>query len=56
MIEKLKLQTQQGAAQAGSIAIIGISCMFPGAEDADAYWSNIKNGVDGISDIPEGTH
>ncbi|MDF1661311.1 MAG: beta-ketoacyl synthase N-terminal-like domain-containing protein, partial [Planctomycetota bacterium] len=35
------------------LAIIGIGCMFPGAEDSTRYWSNIKAGRDGISDIPE---
>jgi acyl transferase domain-containing protein/NAD(P)-dependent dehydrogenase (short-subunit alcohol dehydrogenase family) len=37
------------------LAIIGIGCLFPGAENLHAFWSNIANGVDGISDIPS-TH
>lgn len=37
------------------LAIIGISCLFPGADGLDAYWHNIKNGVDSITDIPS-TH
>ena len=35
------------------VAIIGMSCIFPGAGDLDSYWSNIVAGRDGISDVPE---
>ncbi|MFH2202814.1 MAG: SDR family NAD(P)-dependent oxidoreductase [Elusimicrobiota bacterium] len=34
------------------LAIIGIACRFPKADDLEAYWKNIKNGVDAIVDIP----
>jgi polyketide-type polyunsaturated fatty acid synthase PfaA len=36
------------------IAVIGIGCMFPRANSRGAYWANIKNGVDAITEIPEG--
>ncbi len=35
------------------VAIIGMGCLFPKAEDPEVYWANINNKVDGISDIPE---
>lgn len=35
-----------------SIAIIGMSGRFPGAPDVDAFWRNIKGGVDSISRFP----
>ncbi|MHB1306784.1 MAG: SDR family NAD(P)-dependent oxidoreductase [Limisphaerales bacterium] len=35
-----------------SLAIVGISCLFPKADDLQAYWRNIKNGVDAITPIP----
>ncbi|RYX95490.1 polyketide synthase, partial [bacterium] len=35
------------------IAIIGIGCRFPGAENVQTFWNNLKNGVDSIKDIPE---
>ncbi|MSQ52005.1 MAG: SDR family NAD(P)-dependent oxidoreductase [Betaproteobacteria bacterium] len=38
------------------LAIVGMSCLFPKAEDLQAYWANIKNGVDAITPIPAGTH
>ncbi|WP_198299709.1 type I polyketide synthase [Tumebacillus avium] len=31
------------------IAIIGMSGRFPGAENVDAFWENLKNGVESIS-------
>ncbi|HAH07365.1 MAG TPA: hypothetical protein DCM05_12740, partial [Elusimicrobia bacterium] len=34
------------------LAIVGIGCMFPKAEGLGSYWANIKNRVDGISDVP----
>ncbi len=35
------------------IAIVGHSCCFPMAADADAFWSNLIDGRDCISRIPE---
>src|SRR3990167_2903223 len=36
------------------IAIIGMSCRFPGgASNPENYWDLLKNGVDGIADIPK---
>ena len=34
------------------IAIIGLSCVFPGASDARRYWQNILDKVDAVSDAP----
>ncbi|KAA1246841.1 type I polyketide synthase [Aquimarina sp. RZ0] len=39
--------------QKNDIAIVGMSCMFPGAKDIHTYWNNIRNRVDAISDVPE---
>jgi acyl transferase domain-containing protein len=36
----------------GSVAITGMACLFPGAADVDAYWSNILGKVDATSDPP----
>ncbi len=35
------------------VAIIGMGCMFPQAEDLARYWANIRNKVDAITDVPE---
>lgn len=37
------------------LAIIGMGCIFPKAEDLEGYWSLIKNRVDAMTDVPE-TH
>ena len=34
------------------LAIIGIGCLFPKAEEQSAYWANIREGVDAITEIP----
>jgi acyl transferase domain-containing protein/NAD(P)-dependent dehydrogenase (short-subunit alcohol dehydrogenase family) len=34
------------------LAIIGIGCLFPQAEDRNAYWANIMDGVDAITEVP----
>jgi acyl transferase domain-containing protein len=34
------------------LAIIGIGCLFPGADNLSAYWARIQGGVDAITDVP----
>jgi myxalamid-type polyketide synthase MxaE and MxaD len=37
------------------LALVGIACRFPGgANDPEAYWQLLRQGVDGISDVPPG--
>jgi len=31
------------------IAVVGMSCRLPGASNVDAFWENLKNGVESIS-------
>ena len=31
------------------IAVIGMSCRFPGADDVEAYWQNLRQGVESVS-------
>lgn len=35
------------------VAIIGLSCKFPKAKDADEFWNLLKNGEDCITEIPK---
>jgi acyl transferase domain-containing protein/acyl carrier protein len=35
------------------IAIIGMSCRFPGAENADQFWQNLCNGVESITQLSD---
>lgn len=48
-------RSSQGREHDVPLAIIGISCIFPEADGLEAYWHNIRNGVDSIIDIPD-TH
>jgi acyl transferase domain-containing protein len=34
------------------IAIIGVGCRFPGANDPAAFWQLLRDGVDAISEVP----
>ncbi|HET7693028.1 MAG TPA: SDR family NAD(P)-dependent oxidoreductase [Gemmatimonadota bacterium] len=33
------------------MAIVGMACVFPGASDLDAYWSNIARGINAIREV-----
>ncbi|MFC3051560.1 non-ribosomal peptide synthetase [Kordiimonas pumila] len=35
------------------VVIVGYSCNFPGARDADQFWQNLKRGTESISRVPE---
>ncbi|MGD1702704.1 polyketide synthase [Dapis sp. BLCC M229] len=34
------------------VAIIGISCRYPGANNWKEFWENLKNGVDSVTEVP----
>ncbi len=34
------------------IAVIGLGCRLPGARNPEEFWQLLKNGVDGISEVP----
>ncbi|HCE69231.1 MAG TPA: beta-ketoacyl synthase, partial [Geobacter sp.] len=50
----MKTHDQKPAPSNSSVplAIIGIGCLFPQADDQQSYWSNIADGIDAITDIP----
>jgi len=35
------------------IAIIGIGCRFPKANNPHEFWQLLSNGIDGITEIPK---
>ena len=45
-------ESESNSIQREDIAIVGLSCKFPGAENADQFWDNLINGVDSVCDIP----
>ncbi len=54
-MEKETHSTSQHQPAQVPIAIIGIGCMFPKSRNLQEFWSNLREGVDGISEIPD-TH
>jgi acyl transferase domain-containing protein/acyl carrier protein len=48
---KEQLDRAQEAAEA-PIAVIGVGCRFPGASGPDAFWDMLKNGREGIREVP----
>jgi acyl transferase domain-containing protein/NAD(P)H-dependent flavin oxidoreductase YrpB (nitropropane dioxygenase family)/NAD(P)-dependent dehydrogenase (short-subunit alcohol dehydrogenase family) len=34
------------------VAIVGMACLFPGADGLGTYWANVLAGVDAVSDVP----
>ncbi len=36
------------------IAIIGMACRFPGADNYNAFWDNLEKGVNSIKEVPPG--
>src|ERR1700694_4318071 len=50
-----KMQTRLAAtegSQSEPVAIIGLSCRFPGAKNPAQFWELLRNGVDAISVVP----
>jgi len=43
----------QTAGSEGDIAIIGMACRFPGATTPEAFWDNLRAGLDAISDFSD---
>ncbi|MFD5542828.1 beta-ketoacyl synthase N-terminal-like domain-containing protein, partial [Streptomyces sp. NPDC127079] len=43
-----------GAGGRAPVAIVGMAVLLPGAADLDAYWRNLRDGVDAIGEVPEG--
>ncbi|MFN0063756.1 MAG: SDR family NAD(P)-dependent oxidoreductase [Myxococcaceae bacterium] len=45
-------QIRSPAESSASVAIVGMSCRFPGAESLEAYWRLLEGGVDAITEVP----
>src|ERR1700761_511603 len=35
------------------IAIVGLSCRFPGSHDPDAFWRVLIGGLDAVTEVPK---
>lgn len=50
-----KMSAKQDAmleAKSEPIAIVGMACRFPGADNIEAFWQNLLDGHDSIRDVP----
>lgn len=34
------------------VAIVGMACVMPGAPDLEAFWANVVDGVDSVTEVP----
>ena len=44
--------SRQSRHRQGEIAIIGMACRFPGANNYQQFWENLEQGINSISEIP----
>ncbi|NJK63906.1 MAG: SDR family NAD(P)-dependent oxidoreductase [Synechococcaceae cyanobacterium SM2_3_1] len=47
-----EVQVFQGKSQSEPIAIVGMACRFPQAENYHQFWQNLEQGVNSITEIP----
>jgi acyl transferase domain-containing protein/acyl-CoA synthetase (AMP-forming)/AMP-acid ligase II/acyl carrier protein len=45
-------EERTSALESDAIAIVGLSCRFPKANDLEEFWQLLRNGIDGISEVP----
>ena len=45
-------RNEDRAAAQSPIAIVGMSCLFPGASGLREYWANVRDGFDAITEVP----
>ena len=50
--EEKKSKSEQGDESKDAIAVIGMACRFPGANDYHAFWNNLVNQVNSVKEIP----
>jgi len=43
----------QPRSQPSEVAIIGMSCILPGAKDLQTFWENVLNKVDAVREVPK---
>lgn len=51
--KKLLVELAQSNEKQMDIAVIGISCVFPGCKDTEGYWNLLKDGINKIGPYPE---
>ncbi len=46
---RLRAEIRRGSARTSGIAVVGMAGRFPGAADVEAFWRNLRDGVESIS-------
>lgn len=41
-----------GESAASDVAVVGMACVLPGAPDVEAFWANVVDGIDSVSEVP----
>src|SRR4030095_2313678 len=47
-------ERQEAGPSTEAIAVVGIACRFPGSHDADSFWDQLKEGKNGVVEVPPG--
>ncbi|HQT20565.1 MAG TPA: SDR family NAD(P)-dependent oxidoreductase [Polynucleobacter sp.] len=47
--EKAQARSRNQSQTSNDVAVIGMACRFPGANDLETFWTNLVNGVESIS-------
>ncbi len=51
-LELPELESESQLNTPANIAVIGMACVFPDADDLDEFWANIVSGRDSITEVP----
>ncbi len=35
-----------------AVAVVGLACRFPGADNAQSFWELLRNGIDAVTEVP----
>ena len=49
----IKQPSPSASPQQPPLAVVGLSALFPKAANAEEFWSNIRRGVDAITEVPD---
>jgi acyl transferase domain-containing protein/acyl carrier protein len=52
-VNENSIETHDSSKKNKEIAVIGMACRFPGAENYEEFWENLKQGKSSIKEIPQ---
>jgi polyketide synthase PksJ len=48
----VKIENETSSVSSGKIAVVGLACHFPKAENQTEFWDNLANGISSIVEVP----